>query len=118
MVKNSHELQRLDIQQSSHSMRAGTGDREKPGATPPSHRISPPFLVNFGECVWQEHGPRSLVATLSAPGFSWSSQKGSQASIGGKGNCLKPISPFPTNAKYIVRAASGAGVVAAQLLVK
>lgn len=45
-------------------------------------------------------------------------QKGAQASIGGKGNCLKPMSPIPTNAKFIVRATKGAGVAAAQLYVK
>lgn len=52
------------------------------------------------------------------PQIGKDSQKGSQASIGGKGNCLKPLSPFPTNAKFIVRATSGAGVAAAQLYVK
>ena len=53
-----------------------------------------------------------------APSIGKDSQKGTQASIGGKGNCLKPISPFPANAKYIVRATKGAGVAAAQLYVK
>src|SRR5262249_31953424 len=47
-----------------------------------------------------------------------SSQKGAQASIGGRGNCLKPLSPFPANAKFIVKATSGAGVAAAQLYSK
>ncbi|MBX3206103.1 MAG: hypothetical protein KF764_13610 [Labilithrix sp.] len=53
-----------------------------------------------------------------APSIAKDSQTGAQASIGGKGNCLKPISPFPANAKFIVRAAKGAGVAAAQLYVK
>jgi hypothetical protein len=53
-----------------------------------------------------------------SPSIGKDSQKGAQASIGGKGNCLKPLSPFPANAKYIVRAAKGAGVAAAQLYVK
>ncbi|HVH41312.1 MAG TPA: hypothetical protein VM925_03185 [Labilithrix sp.] len=53
-----------------------------------------------------------------SPSIGKDSQKGAQASIGGKGQCLKPISPFPTNAKYVVRAAKGAGVAAAQLYVK
>jgi hypothetical protein len=44
--------------------------------------------------------------------------KGAQASIGGRGKCLKPISPIATNAKFIVRATKGAGVAAAQLFVK
>jgi hypothetical protein len=26
-------------------------------------------LVNFGGCIWQEHGPRLPVAVLSAPRF-------------------------------------------------
>jgi hypothetical protein len=52
------------------------------------------------------------------PQIGKDSQKGSQASIGGKGNCLKPLSPIPANAKFIVRATSGAGVAAAQLYVK
>ncbi len=53
-----------------------------------------------------------------APSIGKDSQKGTQASIGGKGNCLKPLSPFPANAKYIVKATKGAGVAAAQLYVK
>ncbi|MCW5833761.1 MAG: hypothetical protein KIS78_15265 [Labilithrix sp.] len=53
-----------------------------------------------------------------APSIGKDSQTGSQASIGGKGNCLKPLSPFPANAKFIVRATKGAGVAAAQLYVK
>jgi hypothetical protein len=52
------------------------------------------------------------------PSIGKDTQKGSQASIGGKGNCLKPISPIATNAKFIVRAAKGAGVAAAQLFSK
>ncbi len=52
------------------------------------------------------------------PQIGKDSQTGSQASIGGKGNCLKPLSPFPANAKFIVRATKGSGVAAAQLYVK
>lgn len=52
------------------------------------------------------------------PSISRDSQKGAQASIGGKGNCLKPLSPFPANAKFIVKATSGAGMAVAQLYVK
>jgi hypothetical protein len=52
------------------------------------------------------------------PSIGKDSQKGAQASIGGKGNCLKPLSPIATNAKFIVRATSGAGVAAAQLYSK
>ena len=53
-----------------------------------------------------------------APSIGKDTQKGAQASIGGKGNCLKPLSPIPANAKFIVRAAKGAGVAAAQLYSK
>ncbi len=52
------------------------------------------------------------------PSIGKDAQKGAQASIGGKGNCLKPLSPFPTNAKFIVKATTGAGVAAAQLYSK
>ena len=53
-----------------------------------------------------------------APSIGKSSQSGAQASIGGKANCLRPISPFPAQAKFIVIAKAGAGVVAAQLFSK
>ena len=52
------------------------------------------------------------------PSVGKSAQKGTQASIGGKGNCLKPLSPFAAPAKFIVTARSGAGVAAAQLYSK
>lgn len=53
-----------------------------------------------------------------APSIGKDSQKGAQASIGGKANCLRPLSPIPAQAKYIVKATSGAGVIAAQLYSK
>ena len=53
-----------------------------------------------------------------APSIGKSSQSGAQASIGGKANCLRPISPFPAQAKFIVTAKAGAGVIAAQLFSK
>ena len=53
-----------------------------------------------------------------SPSIGRDSQKGAQASIGGKGNCLKRLSPFPTSAKFIVKATAGAGMAAAQLYVK
>jgi hypothetical protein len=52
------------------------------------------------------------------PSIGKDGQRGSQASIGGRGQCLKPLAPFPTNAKFIVRASAGAGVAAAQLYSK
>ena len=53
-----------------------------------------------------------------APSIGRSSQSGAQASIGGKANCLRPISPFPAQATFIVTAKAGAGVGAAQLFSK
>lgn len=53
-----------------------------------------------------------------SPSIGKDSQNGAQASIGGKANCLKPLSPFPANAKFIVKATKGSGVAAAQLYVK
>jgi hypothetical protein len=53
-----------------------------------------------------------------APSIGRSSQSGAQASIGGKANCLRPISPFPAQAKFIITAKAGAGVGAAQLFSK
>lgn len=53
-----------------------------------------------------------------APTIGKSSQKSAQVSIGGKNNCLRPISPFPAQAKFIVRAVAGQGLVAAQLYSK
>jgi len=53
-----------------------------------------------------------------APSIGRSSQSGAQASIGGKANCMRPISPFPAQAKFIVTAKAGAGVGAAQLFSK
>jgi hypothetical protein len=53
-----------------------------------------------------------------SPSIAKDGQKGAQASIGGKGQCLKPMSPIATNAKFIVRAGRGAGMIAAQLYSK
>lgn len=56
------------------------------------------------------------------PGFSptigTNQNKGAQVSMGGKANCLKPMSPVAANAKFIVKANAGAGVIAAQLYSK
>jgi len=53
-----------------------------------------------------------------APSIGKDSQKGSQASIGGKANCLRPLSPIAAQAKFIVKATTGMGVIAAQLYSK
>jgi hypothetical protein len=46
------------------------------------------------------------------------SSAGSQATLGAGANCLRPLSPFPANAMFIVTAASGQGLAAAQLYSK
>jgi hypothetical protein len=53
-----------------------------------------------------------------APSIQKNDKSGAQASIGGKANCLRPLSPFPAQAKYIVTARAGAGIIAAQLFSK
>ncbi|HEY8078289.1 MAG TPA: hypothetical protein VIF62_29375, partial [Labilithrix sp.] len=53
-----------------------------------------------------------------SPSVGKSSTRGAQANIGAGSGCLKPLSPFPAQAKYIVRATAGAGVIAAQLYSK
>lgn len=53
-----------------------------------------------------------------APQFAQDSTTTPNASIGGKGKCIKPISPIPAQAKYTVSANKGAGVIAAQLYSK
>ncbi len=87
------------------------------------------FTFQPGKCytlVGAGAGPTSIKLEMQyvtplpglAPTIGTSSQTGAQASIGGKANCLRPISPFPANAKFIVRAAKGAGLIAAQLYSK
>jgi len=53
-----------------------------------------------------------------SPQVGKSSTRGAQANIGAGSGCLKPLSPFPANAKYIVKATAGAGVISAQLFSK
>jgi hypothetical protein len=65
----------------------------------------------------------TMVATTPIPGQSpqlgKDTTQGSQASLGGKGNCVKlAIIPFPVQAKFVVTATRGAGIAAAQLYVK
>jgi hypothetical protein len=52
------------------------------------------------------------------PSIGTNSTKGAQVSMGGKANCLKPMSPIAANAKFIVKANAGAGIIAAQLYSK
>jgi hypothetical protein len=53
-----------------------------------------------------------------APSIATSKPTGPHASIGGKGTCLKPLSPMAAPAKFILRAKGGAGLAAAQLYSK
>lgn len=53
-----------------------------------------------------------------SPSAGKSSTRGAQAHIGGGSNCLRPMSPIAAQAKYIVKAGAGAGVIVAQLYVK
>jgi hypothetical protein len=53
-----------------------------------------------------------------APSIGKSSQQGALASMGGKSSCLRPLSPFPAQAKVIVKATKGAGTAVAQLYSK
>jgi hypothetical protein len=87
------------------------------------------FTFQPGKCytlVAQGAGPSAIGLEMQyvtplpglAPSIGRSSQSGAQASIGGKANCLRPISPFPAQAKFIVTAKAGAGVIAAQLFSK
>ena len=87
------------------------------------------FTFQPGKCytlVAQGAGPSAIGLEMQyvtplpglAPSIGKSAQSGAQASIGGKANCLRPISPFPAQAKFIVTAKTGAGVIAAQLFSK
>ncbi|MDI1446248.1 hypothetical protein [Polyangium sp. 6x1] len=63
-----------------------------------------------------------LVATTPVPGMNpvlaQDSGSGQQASLGGGGNCYKWPWPMAGQAKYVIKATRGAGVIAAQLYSK
>ncbi len=54
------------------------------------------------------------VATVVAQ----DSGSGDRASVGGRGNCFKWLIPAGVNAKYVVKATRGQGVIAGQLYIK
>jgi hypothetical protein len=59
--------------------------------------------------------------TTPVPGLAPSVGKSgaaSQATLGAGANCIKPLAPFATSAKFILTAVSGQGVAAAQLYSK
>ena len=90
--------------------------------------LEAPFTFQPGKCytlVGAGAGPQvelEMMYTTPVPGFApsigTSGAAAPQASLGGKGNCLRPLSPFPAPAKFILRAKKGAGLAAAQLYVK
>jgi len=64
----------------------------------------------------------TLIATTPIPGASpvlaQDSGSGSNAALGGGGQCYKWSLPVGVNAKYVLKATRGEGVAAAQLYVK
>jgi hypothetical protein len=64
----------------------------------------------------------SMVALTPVPGMSpvlaQDSGTGASASVGGRGNCYRWTAPIGINAKFVIKATAGAGVVAAQLYSK
>jgi len=95
----------------------------------PGQTLEGTFTFQPGKCytlVAQGVGITSLGLEMQyvtplpgfAPSIGMSTQKGAQASIGGKANCLRPLSPFPAQAKFIVTANAGSGMAAAQLYSK
>lgn len=90
--------------------------------------LEAPFTFQPGKCytlVGAGAGPQvelEMMYTTPVPGFApsigTSGAAAPQAAIGGKGNCLRPLSPLPTQAKFVLRARKGSGLAAAQLYVK
>jgi hypothetical protein len=92
--------------------------------------LEAPFTLQPGKCytlVAAGAGPSHVevemmytvpIPGIPAPSIGTSPEKGPTATIGGKGKCLKPISPIAATAKFILRAKKGAGVAAAQLYSK
>ena len=64
----------------------------------------------------------TLASNLNLPGLTpvlaRDSGSGSQASLGGKGNCYRVPVPVQVPAKFIVRATKGSGIAAAAVFVK
>jgi hypothetical protein len=64
----------------------------------------------------------SVIALTPIPGGSSQlaqvSGNGSNASLGGRGNCYKWNLPVGINAKYVIRATRGQGIAAGQLYTK
>lgn len=91
--------------------------------------LEAPFTFQPGKCytlVAGGAGPTSIEVEMQyttpipgiAPSIGTSKQSGTQVSMGGKQNCLKPLSPIAAPAKFILRVKKGAGVAVAQLYSK
>jgi hypothetical protein len=91
--------------------------------------LEAPFTFQPGKCytlVAGAAGPTSIELEMQYttpipglnPSIGKSPQAGAQASIGGKANCLKPLSPIAAPAKFILRVKKGAGIAVAQLYSK
>lgn len=91
--------------------------------------LEAPFTFQPGKCytlVAGAAGPTAIEVEMQyvtpipglAPSIGKSTQKGAQVSMGGKANCLKPLSPIPAQAKFILRVTKGAGIAVAQLYSK
>jgi hypothetical protein len=96
--------------------------------------LEQPFTLQGGKCYTVlalgvggiQEVDIALVATpqIPIPGFGGvvarDTTSGTQASMGGKGNCYKLPFPAPFNvpAKYVVKVSKGAGIAAAALYVK
>ena len=63
-----------------------------------------------------------LIALTPVPGVSptlaQDAGSGSNASLGGRGSCYKWSMPFGIQAKYVVKATKGQGIIAGQLFSK
>lgn len=92
--------------------------------------LEAPFTLQPGKCytlVAAGAGPTHVevemaytvpIPGIPAPSIGTSTETGPTATIGGKGKCLKPISPIAATAKFVLRAKKGAGLAAAQLYSK
>ena len=96
--------------------------------------IEEAFTMQPGKCytiiaagVGVQQIDATAAITTPMPGFQLppfgsaqgkATPQGSQVVLGPKASCIKTVSPFPVQAKYVITAARGAGIVTAQLYVK
>ncbi len=91
--------------------------------------LEAPFTLQPGKCytlVGAGAGITQLELELQYttplpglnPSIGKSASSGALASMGGRGGCIKPLSPLAAPAKIIVRAVKGTGLASAQLYSK